>query len=498
MSAVTASEMRSLEDAAIQAGATEERLMETAGEQLAHAVSCFFPEPGTIIAYLGKGHNAGDALVALRFLRDRYHWRIGIRPAFPAEGWAPLTRVKGHELGAVESFHAIPPWRTTERPLVLLDGLLGIGAKGALREPLIALSREMAWLRDHVGAKVAAIDLPSGIDGDLGDILPEAVAADVTFMIGAAKRGLLFEHAANATGALAIVEVEALTPETGGDFELISPATLNAGSKPRLYNFHKGQAGRVGILAGSVTYSGAAVLAATGALRGGAGLITIHAPADAVAPIAAKCPPEVIVRSCADPRELLELNYDSLVIGCGLHVDDPGFRSHVLRCIAKTDLPTVIDAEALNLLAESGDLTLLKRNHLLTPHPGEFSRLAPDLKGTPREHAARIFADRTEATLLLKGCRTLVTRRGESLWFNPTGTPAMATGGQGDFLSGVIGALLASGHPAVQASCLGAWTCGRAAERALLDPRQSPESLLPTDLASHLGGAFRDWAERSR
>lgn len=498
MSAVTASEMRSLEDAAIQAGSTEEQLMESAGEQLAHALSHFFPEPGTVIAYLGKGHNAGDALVALRFLRDRHHWRIGIRPAFPADGWAPLTRVKAHELGAVESFHAIPPWRAAERPLVLLDGLLGIGAKGALREPLIALSREMAWLRDHVAAKVAAIDLPSGIDGDPGEILPGAVTADVTFMIGAAKRGLLFEHAANATGALAIVEVEALTPKTGGEFQLITPANLDAGRKPRPYNFHKGQAGRVGILAGSMAYSGAAVLAATGALRGGAGLVTVHAPADAVGLIAAKCPPEVIVRSCGDPRELLELNYDALVIGCGLHVDDPAFRSNVLQCIAETNLPAVIDAEALNLLAEAGSFSLLKRNHLLTPHPGEFSRLAPDLKGTPREQAARLFADRTEATLLLKGCRTLVTRCGEPLWFNPTGTPAMATGGQGDFLSGVIGALLASGHTMVQAACLGAWACGRAAERALLDPNQSAESLLPTDVAGHLGGAFRDWAGRTR
>ncbi len=499
MFAVSTSEMRSLEDAAMADGWTEESLMELAGERFAHSIVGFFPAPGTIVAYLGKGHNAGDALVALRFLRDRFHWKIAIRAAFPAEKWAPLTRVKSYELGDVEIFPATPPWQTLQRPLVLLDGLLGIGAKGALRDPLVPLAHEMKWLRDHVGAKVAAIDLPSGTDPDTGEIFPDSVTADITFMIGAAKRGLLHEHAAIATGALSIVPVEPLTPSGEGDFKMIAPAALDAGNRPRPFNFHKGQAGRIGILAGSLDYSGAAVLAATGALRGGGGLVTIHAPATAASVIAAKCPPEVIVRACENPLEILGLRYDALVIGCGLHSEDPIFRSRILKLIADTETPTVIDAEALNLLSESGDLSILKSNHLITPHPGEFQRLAPDFKNTPREQAARHFADRTAATLLLKGCRTIVTRRGEPMWLNPTGTPGMASGGQGDLLSGVIGALLAIGNTPTNAAALAAWLCGRAAEIALLDQRHlSPESLLPTDVLHHLGGAFRDWAEQRR
>ena len=254
----------------------------------------------------------------------------------------------------------------------------------------------------------------------------------------------------------------------------------------------------MGILAGSGSYSGAAVLAATGALRGGAGLVTLHVPADAVGAVTAKVPPEIIVRACDDPQELLQARYDSLVIGCGLHSDDENFRNGVKHLISGSTVPSVIDAEALNLLSKENALSLLTRHHLLTPHPGEFQRLAPDLAGTPREEAARLFADRSPATLLLKGCRTIVTRAGAPLWFNPTGTPGMATGGQGDLLAGVLGALLAIGNDPVDAASTGAWLCGRAAERALLEPTVSIQSLLPSDVLRHLGGAFNDWAERRR
>lgn len=498
MKAVTVSEMRSIENAAIENGWPEERLMESAGERLAHAFSRFFPTPGTVVAYLGKGHNAGDALVALRFLRDNFHWKIAIRPAFPPEKWAPLTRVKSFELGAVEHFQSTPPWEILERPLILLDALLGIGAKGGLRDPLTALAEEMNGLREHAGAKTSALDVPSGVDPDSGEIHAHPVIADITFMIGAPKRGLLPEQAANATGALSLVPVDPLSPSAEGDFQLIDPRSVASCKIPRPFSFHKGSAGRVGILAGSKSYSGAAVLAATGALRGGAGLVTLHVPADAAGSVTAKVPPEIIVRACDDPRELLQPHYDSLVIGCGLHSDDGHFRNGVKDLIAGSMVPTVIDAEALNLLAEESGLSLLTHHHLLTPHPGEFKRLSPDLAGTPREEAARLFTDRSPATLLLKGCRTIVTRAGEPLWFNPTGAPGMATGGQGDLLAGVLGALLAIGNEPIAAAAAGAWLCGRAAERALLDPTISVQSLLPSDVLHHLGGAFNDWSERGR
>lgn len=493
MNAVTVSAMRSIEDAAMRNGWTEEQLMEAAGESLACSIASRFPIAGTIIAWLGKGHNAGDAFVALRFLRERFHWNIAIRPAFPADQWAPLTRMKSHELGGVTVHETPPSHRTLKQPLVLLDALLGIGAKGALREPLLSLAAEMNRLRQS-GAITAALDLPSGTDPDTGEIHPGSVIADVTFMIGAPKTGLLEESTSETTGSLEIVPVPLLDSGIDGNFQLITPSSLSLEKQPRPFRFHKGNAGRVGILAGSRDYTGAAVLAATGALRGGAGLVTLHVPEEAFELVAAKCPPEVIVRCICDPSEILSHRYDSLVIGCGLHLADKTFREAVPCLISQTTIPTAVDAEALNLIAASGDLTVLRKNHILTPHPGEFARLAPDLANLPRQEAVRKFTSRIPSTLLLKGSRTLVARKDSPVRANATGTPGMATGGQGDLLSGVIGALLAIGNPPDIAASAAAWLCGRAAERALLDPRLSEQSLLPTDVAAHLGAAFKDWA----
>ena len=498
MAAVTRSEMRTAEAAALAAGWTEEQLLDLAGERLGHALGRHFPRPGAAIGYLGKGHNAGDALVALKILRDHFGWKTAVRSAFPVEACAPLTRLKWREIGAERPLNQRPPWRDLEGPLLLLDGLLGIGAEGGLREPLLSLAAEMEWLRQHAGARVAAVDLPSGVDPDSGEITPGAVTADVTFMIGNAKRGLLRGRSANATGVLALVPVEILTVSKPGEVELIAPQTMDFGKSPRPFDFHKGLAGRVAVLAGSDRYPGAAVLAATGALRGGAGLITLHVPEHAAAVIAAKCPPEIIVRSFSSRLEPPDFNCDALVVGCGIGKLDATAAAGLLDFIEQSSAPAVIDADALNLIAESGRIGIFNERHVLTPHPGEFHRLAPDLAGEPRQSAARTFADRVPATLLLKGCRSLIARSGQPLWCNATGTPGMATGGQGDLLAGVIGARLAIGDPPMAAAALGAWLCGRAAEIALLEPGLSEESLTPGDTARQLGGAFRDWKSARR
>jgi NAD(P)H-hydrate epimerase len=498
MAAATISGMRAAETAALAGGWTEERLLDLAGERLGHALGRFFPHPGTCVGYLGKGHNAGDTLVALRVLRDVFGWEIATRHAFQIEDCAPLTCRKWRQLGLAAPLEQAPSWRDLPAPLVLLDGLLGSGSVGVLRDPLLPLATEMAWLRQHAGARVAAVDLPSGIDADSGVCCPGSVTADITFMIGNAKRGLLAGHAADATGALALVPVEALATSGTSEIELIAPQTLEFAKARRPFDFHKGMAGRVAVLAGSDRYPGAAVLAAIGALRGGAGLITLHVPAHAAALIAAKCPPEIIIRTYASPAECRHLECDSLVIGCGLGEVDAATATCLLDCIAHCPTPTVIDADALNLIARSGQTGILAQRHVLTPHPGEFQRLAPDLAGLPREIAARTFADRCPATLLLKGCRTIVTRSAHPLWCNATGHPGMATGGQGDLLAGLIGARLACGDTPPEAAALAAWLCGRSAEVALTRPGISEESLTPSDIAHHLGSAFLDWQSARR
>ncbi|MEO8616871.1 MAG: NAD(P)H-hydrate dehydratase [Luteolibacter sp.] len=498
MGAVTLSEMRAAEAAAKANGWSEEQLLNAAGERLGLAIARFFPHPGTAIAYLGKGHNAGDALVALRVLRDQFGWKIAARSAFPIPALAPLTLKKWDELGLRLPLDRIPAWRDWKGPLLLLDGLLGSGGSGGLREPLLEFSQEMEWLRQHAGARVAAVDLPSGMNPDTGEIPPNTVTADVTFMIGIAKIGLLRGRAADATGALALVPVEALTVGYRSDLEPITPQTLDVGKKPRPFDFHKGMAGRVAILAGSEKYSGAAVLAASGALHGGAGLVTLHVPEHIAANISAKCPPEIIVRGYSDPREVMEFPCDSLVTGCGLGELSDETADRLLELIFKSPAPVVIDADAINLIAKRDQSHLLSEKHLITPHPGEFKRLAPELAERSREDAARIFTDRFPATLLLKGCRTIVTRQGQPLWCNTTGTPGMASGGQGDLLAGVIGARLAAGDPPVDAACLSAWLCGRAAEISLIEAQISEQSLTATDVLAHLGAAYRDWQTSAR
>lgn len=497
MAAVTISGMLALEAKALATGWTEERLLDLAGARLGLAIGRFFPKPGTAIGYLGKGHNAGDAIVALKVLRDRFGWQIAVRPAFSLDQLAPLTSRKFEELG-IPPLHEPPPWRDLDRPLLLLDGLLGSGSKGAMRDPLLPMAKEMEWLRQNAGARVAAVDLPSGIDADTGIASQGAVTADATFMIGSAKRGLLCGHATNHVGSLALVPVEVLSSTEPGDMELISPQTLESGKFPRPFDFHKGLAGSVAVVAGSQSYTGAAVLAATGALRGGAGLVTIYAPAQAAAVISQKCPPEIIVRGYSSLAGLADCKCDAMVIGCGLGPLENKDSNHLFELIDGIASPMVIDADALNQLARFSRCEILTERHVITPHPGEFRRLAPDLAELPRETAARAFVDRFATTLLLKGGRTLVARRNHPLWCNSTGSPGMATGGQGDLLAGVIGARLATGDAPLEAAALSAWICGRSAEIALTQDETSEESITPSDVALHLGAAFRDWNTSGR
>jgi len=489
MAAVTVEQMRALEASSMARGWTEEGLMDLAGARLAKAIANFFPRPGFIVAYLGKGHNAGDACVALRHLRENFNWQVAIRASHPPSECAPLTRKK---LGLLEidSLDNPPDWRDATRPLVLLDALLGIGGKGDLRDPLLPMAEEMAWLRQHAGAMVAALDLPSGVDADSGMVFAGAVMADVTFQIGAEKIGLLRTKAANNCGALAIVPVEILTDIAADTDRLIAPQSMDFGKTRRPFDFHKGLAGRVSIIAGSESYPGAAVLCAIGALRAGAGLVTLHIPASIASRVSSQCPPEIIIRTFDRPEEALDFRCDARVIGCGLG-ENAG--EEYLPLILAHEVRTILDADALNLVAKKQLLSELRENHVLTPHPGEFARLAPDLALLDRETAARQFTRRFSGTLLLKGCRSIIAKMNEPLWFNATGHPGMATAGQGDLLAGTIGALLARGETPMHAAALAAWICGRAAERLIHLGTESEESLATGSLPSQFGAAFEDW-----
>ena len=490
MSHVGAQEMRAIEAAAFKRGVDPGDLMDRAGEGIAARLLSHFPRPGTAVAYLGKGNNAGDALVAISILRQA-GWKVALRSAFPECEWTTLSRQRRRRLGDISD--EIPAH--SPRPLLLLDGLLGIGARGPLREPLAGLAEEMAELRQSHGAIVVAMDLPSGLDADSGELHPGGVIADLTLTVGIPKSGLLTDRASLATGRLFLVPLKDLPIPDRAGLQLITPDTFPGLLSPRPHDFHKGDAGRISLLAGSPGMSGAAVLASTAALHAGAGLVTLHL--DASTPIST--PPEIMVKQSSDPIEAaFSTRADALVVGPGLGHSDDQHRKRFFERLAENETPAVLDADALNWIAEAKRLDLLRSQYLITPHPGEFARLAPDLADLPRAEAAARFVERHPCTLLLKGARTLIAAPGEPIRFNPTGHAGMSSGGQGDVLAGVCGALLASGLKPIDAATLGAWLCGRSAERAITHAHESPESTTASHTIAHLGGAFTDWRGRRR
>lgn len=469
----TCRDMQELEKRAFAAGASAEALMEKVGRRMARVILRDYREPGRAIAFLGKGHNAGDALVVLRYLKEA-GWQVSVRMASSETELAVLTRKKLREVNIPADSRIHLPG-----PFLLLDGLLGIGSKGAIREPLLGLAREMNHLRDTKGGRTIAMDLPSGLDADSGE--NGEVVADVTFTVGVPKVGLVADSATDFVGRLELIEVEELPLPKEGD-RLISQPTFS----PRPFTFHKGKAGRVGIIAGSPGMLGAAALASEGALRGGAGLITLWAERELLSDLRAMVSPEVMIRELKNYwTEVFQLNPDALVIGPGLGGDCADSLFDLLKANQR---PLVLDADALNLVAKNQRYDLLAENVLVTPHPGEMVRLN-QVEGS-RAEIARSFVEKYPATLLFKGARTIVTQSGQPLFYNTTGTPGMATGGQGDLLSGVLGALLAGGMGLLDAACTGAWLSGRAAELALLDG-ESEQSLTPGDVARFLGRAMK-------
>jgi NAD(P)H-hydrate epimerase len=487
MGVLSCKEMRTLEENAFATGITAEELMDKAGLRIGQALVCRFPSPGTAVAFIGKGNNGGDALVALRWLVAQ-GWTVAVRCPFGSTDLGVLPRRKLRMLSPDVLREDIPS--ATPRPLVLLDGLLGIGALGALREPLASMAKEMARLRREHGAHIVAIDIPSGVDGDTGEIYDCAVRAEWTLTVGVPKIGLLNPRAVSHIGRLELIALEELPVPKGGDLRLITPHTLDFRPEPRPADLHKGRAGKIAVVAGGPGTTGAAVLCGHAALKAGGGLVTLFVPASMLERVAVSAPPELMVRPFTGPDEILGSDFDALAAGPGVGpVPNPEF----LELIERSTIPTVVDADGLNQIAASGRLDLLGPRTVVTPHPGEFRRLAPDLAGLPPLEAARAFADRHPTTLVLKGARSIVASASDPLWINSTGTPGMATAGQGDVLTGVIAALLATGTSSIYAAALGCWLCGRASERAIIDHSQSESSLTAGSTLALLGSAFNDW-----
>ena len=488
---VTGAEMKALEECAFADGVSAEKLMDEAGEKIARAVRQFFPGAGKCVVFFGKGHNGGDALVAARHLAA-WSWEVELRPAFPGEPWSELTRKKHAEYEAFAGGFEETAWhRQKPHAFVILDGLLGIGAGGALREPVRSATREINRLRTTTNARVFAVDLATGLDTDSGAADPDTVVADFTLTIGFAKRGLLADAATPFVGRLAVLPLDELTARASGSGDTVATAADLAPLLPRRrFDMHKGDCGRVGIVAGSRGFIGAARLAAEACVHAGAGLITLFVTEDIYPIVTAGIAPEVMVKPVASYLDVLDAPCDALAIGPGL---GRARREEILELITRATQPTIIDADGLNLLATQLDtLDRCAGPRLLTPHPGEMARLDPASPGRPRRDTVEAFTARWPHTLLFKGSRTLVGQRDHPASSNTTGSSGMATGGMGDVLTGVCAALAGQGLALYDAARLGAWLCGRAAEIALTTGGESEESLTPTAIGEQFGRAFED------
>ncbi len=490
---ISSAELRALEERTIADGVTAEMLMDEAGEKIAACVRQFVPTPGRCLVYFGKGHNGGDALVAARHLAAA-GWSIELHAAFPWSNWAPLTGRKHEQLLAEFPAAGNPPAPHPRETLVVLDGLLGIGAGGPLREPLRAATQAINHFSSRTTARVFAIDLPTGLDSTTGEADTDTVEADYTLTIGAPKHGLLADEAINYVGRLAVIPLDPLTARMASVSAsgVAVPGSLLPLWPRRPFDVHKGDCGRVGIVAGSMGFIGAAIMSAEAAVHAGAGLVTLFVPPDIQALIAARVAPEIMVQVFTTPRALLAKNHNALAVGPGVGRQRD---TEILDVIARAPLPTIIDADALNALAaRSGWLWAFAGPRLVTPHAGEMERLVPGSIHRHRLQVAEDFVLRYPVALLLKGSRTIIAERGKAPSYNTTGSPGMATGGMGDVLTGVLAALAGQGLELYDAARLGAWICGRAAELATLHG-ESDESLSATHVIAHLGGAFRELRE---
>src|SRR6476660_3682214 len=510
--------MRAAEQAAFASGVQVEALMNKAGAGIAQAVTKFFQEPGRCIVFAGKGHNAGDALFAAQCL-ELHGWKIEVRLAFKEADCSDLTRKKLADLcrRPHETLRAVPS-KTANKdlvatfielssatdqivttqdstpteecsavaaPFVILDGLLGVGAKPPLREPIRAACRAINQLRTTKAGYVFAVDLPTGLDTDSGKADRDCVVADFTVTVGYAKPGLVADSALNYVGRIEVVPLDELRPPKTNPKEIIaSPTAFRALLPRRKYDSYKNQFGRVGVVAGSKGFVGAALMASQAALRAGAGLVEVFVPEEIYEIVAGAAFMEAMVKPVASYRQLLKEKIDVWAVGPGL---GKSRAAEILELVEKVKQPMVLDADGLNIVSEkSSVLRRCKSKRLLTPHPGEMKRLFPEDQQS-RSKTATKFCDRFPVTLLLQGSRTIVAEHGRPLSYNTTGNPGMATGGMGDILTGVCAGLLGQGLSLYDAARVGAWLCGRAAEIAIFEGGQSEQSLLPRDILDHLG-----------
>ncbi len=486
MKIVTAEQMKNIDRRAIREfGIPGPVLMENAAAALLAEMERFFDGlTGVKVGVIcGKGNNGGDGLALARRLSIR---GVPVRVAL----LAPFSSVSGEakiNLSILRKTDVeILPNASTRKISdviswsdVLVDAMLGVG----LSSPLKGIYAQAVEQINSSGRPVVAVDIPTGIDADTGAVMGAAVLADLTVTMAFLKRGLVLYPGAHFAGTIRVADIG--IPSAVVEREKITVRLLNqgyawAGIRHRYPDTHKGDYGHLMVLAGSPGKAGAAVMAARGAIRTGAGLVSVATP-NSIVPIIQQ---QIFEAMCIPSAEGTDgtigigaegelLKAAEKMSACAI---GPGLSTHyetvqvVRNLIQRFAIPMVIDADGLNAIAGSVNvLKKVKAPAILTPHPGEMGRLAGLSSVDVQKDRIKIasdFAVKYKVILVLKGAGTVVAGPDGEVFISTTGNAGMATGGTGDVLTGMIGSLLAQDYPAIQAACLGVYLHGLAGDLA--------------------------------
>lgn len=500
---LSAAAMRSADRATIRGGVPPLELMERAAEALVDEMLRRYPDWKRVVIACGPGNNGGDGLAAARLLAGRgiaaTVFTLVDPSAYRGDPAANLERLRAYGLtpvalggrGARSAFA-----RALAQSDGVVDALFGTGLSRGLAGAAAAAVNAL----NASGRPVVSADVPSGLSSDSGAVAGPCVRAALTVAFGAPKLCHVFFPARQFCGEIAVRDIgisrETLT-RAGGKLELVEPGDVRRLLPPRLLDAHKGDFGRLAVIAGSRGKAGAAILCARAALRSGAGLVTVFCP-ESLEQVVVGALPEAMTHGLEEKRgglaakagrEAVEAlaDFDAAVVGPGLG-SSAGTLEAIEEIARGAARPLVGDADFLN--AFSGRPGLLARRRsptVLTPHPGEAGRLlgisGRAVQGN-RARAAAELARAARSVVVLKGAGTLTATPGGRLVVNPTGTPLLSTAGSGDVLAGAIGALLAGGLRDREAAIAGAYLHGAAGE--LLARDLGDAGLLTGELADAL------------
>ena len=519
MRILTADQMREADRRTIEdIGIPSLVLMENAGRQVVAAMESFFEDlhDRRVAIISGKGNNGGDGFVVARTLHQR-----GVAVSVFVVG--QVAEIKGDARINIEILGRLGltvveiadegQWELhfseiSEHDLIV-DALFGTGLKSALSGIYETVIADI----NGSGIPVVSIDVPSGMSADTPDLIGDCVDATVTVTLGAPKLPLILPPAEERSGEVVIADIGipagVIEGLDGPRVELLTREQVRTLITPRAADAHKGDFGRVLLVSGSRGKTGAAILAALGALKSGAGLVTVAVPRS-VLPIVAAHAPEYMTEGLEETVEgtvhfaaaesVLSLPADVMAIGPGLGRGE-GVTTFVRELLDKSETPLVLDADALNAFADEPAALVGRegRDLIITPHPGEMARLVGctiDDVQADRLGIARDFATAHRVYVVLKGHRTIVATPDGKVFVNPTGSPGMATGGTGDVLAGMLAAWLAQLLDAEAACRLAVYVHGAAGE--LADADQGEVAMTAGDLVLHISDAILELTARRR